>query len=311
MSSPPFGELAALSAAFLWAIASMLFASLGKDHALSPLVMNLLKCTLAGTLLWLTMRATQGVWWPHALDSQTLGILGASGLIGLTLGDTSYFRALVHLGARKGLLLMTLSPVITATLAWPILHEPITPTMALGMTITLAGIIWVILERSPPPPTDQAAPPAPAAPQGLRLGVALGVLAALCQATGNVLTKLGSQVQALSSVEVSVIRLVFGGAGLALIVGLWPTLWAGVGRIFCSWRLASRLILATVLGTYLGIWLLVTALQLSPAGVAATLSSLSPIFVLPLVALIQKEPISPRALAGALVAVVGVAILSF
>ena len=138
----------------------------------------------------------------------------------------------------------------------------------------------------------------------------LGGVAALCQATGNVLTKLGSQAGDLSSVEVSVIRLVFGCVGLGVVVSVYPKIWPQFRVVFASRALTTRLLLASVLGTYLGIWLLVTALQHSPAGVAATLSAMSPIFVLPLVALRQPEQLGRRAIAGALLAVVGVGILS-
>jgi len=46
------------------------------------------------------------------------------------------------------------------------------------------------------------------------------------------------------------------------------------------------------------------------AGVAATLTSLSPVFILPAVAWLERERITWRAVAGAVVAVTGVAVLT-
>ena len=66
---------------------------------------------------------------------------------------------------------------------------------------------------------------------------------------------------------------------------------------------------ATLLGTYLGVWLQVTGLRHAPAGIAATLSSTSPIFILPLSALFLGERVDARAVGAACVAVAGVAIL--
>lgn len=66
---------------------------------------------------------------------------------------------------------------------------------------------------------------------------------------------------------------------------------------------------ATFLGTYLGIWLVSAGMRYAPAGIAATLSSTSPLFVLPLVALVHRERISLRTWVGALVAVGGIALL--
>jgi drug/metabolite transporter (DMT)-like permease len=52
-------------------------------------------------------------------------------------------------------------------------------------------------------------------------------------------------------------------------------------------------------------WLQQIAIELTPVGIVQTLLSTSPLFILPIVAL-QGEQISPRAVAGALVALLGV-----
>jgi drug/metabolite transporter (DMT)-like permease len=100
------GELAALMAAFLWAVATVVFGRLGK--ALSPLVLNLAKGAIALVLLSLTLvlmgQSAAG------LDRQAVSILALSGVIGIGLGDTAYFTAINHLGPRRALLLETLGP---------------------------------------------------------------------------------------------------------------------------------------------------------------------------------------------------------
>jgi drug/metabolite transporter (DMT)-like permease len=72
----------------------------------------------------------------------------------------------------------------------------------------------------------------------------------------------------------------------------------------------NPLLLATLLGSYLGIWCMMTGfLNARTVGVAATLTATSPIFVLPVVKILYDERISPRAIVGSLVAVGGVAVL--
>jgi drug/metabolite transporter (DMT)-like permease len=66
--------------------------------------------------------------------------------------------------------------------------------------------------------------------------------------------------------------------------------------------------LAAVLGTYLAIYLQQTALKYAATGVAQALASTSPLFVLPLAA-VMGDRVSPRAIAGAVVALVGIGIL--
>lgn len=295
------GELASLSASALWAIASVLFAQLGREK-ISPLALNLLKCALALAMLWLTMLWRDGHTWPWALGTPELVALAISGVIGLTIGDTAFFGALTRLGARRTLLMMTLAPPATAVMAWPFLGEPITLKMLAGMALTMGGIAWVIRER-----TGEEEPDAHARREEL-LGLALVLVAVLCQAGGNVLTKFGGE--HISSLSTSVVRLAFGVLGLGVVVG-------GLGRArqvvapLSNGRQVALLIVATFLGTYLGIWLLVTGLQYADAGVAATLSSTSPIFVLPIAAFFLGERLTTRSMLGACVAVAGVALLSF
>ena len=69
------------------------------------------------------------------------------------------------------------------------------------------------------------------------------------------------------------------------------------------------LFVATFLGTFLGIWLMNAGLRYTHTGIASTLSSTSPIFILPLAYFIEKEDLTARSIMGACIAVVGVAVL--
>lgn len=287
------GEFAALSASALWAVASVLFTRLGA-HLSAP-ALNLAKTTLAGVLLFATLVVLQGHVWPPDLTLAETGWLAASGIIGLTIGDTLMFKAFEAIGPRRTLLFTALAPPLTAALAWPALGEPVSILMAVGITITVAGVAWVVSERAGAGPASVTS----------WSGYALAAGAAVCQALGNVATKLGGTHTGL---ELSVTRVAFG------VLALW---------IYIAWRydlgrqlrplltpsVLRTVVVATLLGTYLGIWLQVTGLRYAPAGIAATLSSTSPIFILPLSAIFLGERIDARAIGAAFVAVGGVALL--
>lgn len=301
------GEIAALSASAVWATASLLFARLGRT--VGALALNLLKCVIAVALMFVALYLLDGILWPAGLSTGELTALAVSGVVGLTIGDTCYFNALNRLGPRRTLLLAALTPPATALLAIPVLDEPVTWSLAGGMALTLGGVVWVILERHDSDAAATGDPEARSQP-GLsrqeKIGVVFGAGAAICQATGNVLTKLGGA--EISALEISIVRLVFGIAGLAMVLGALGRL-VQAARPLRDGRTFGILFVATFLGTFLGIWLMNAGLRYTYTGIAATLSSTSPIFILPLAYFVQGEKLSPRSILGACVAVVGVAVL--
>ena len=70
-------------------------------------------------------------------------------------------------------------------------------------------------------------------------------------------------------------------------------------------------VIGAIFGPVLGVWLSMVAVNNAPAGIAATLMSLSPVFILPLAVLVEKEKLTIRAWMGAVVAVIGVCMLSW
>jgi drug/metabolite transporter (DMT)-like permease len=74
-------------------------------------------------------------------------------------------------------------------------------------------------------------------------------------------------------------------------------------------RTRWAIVVGTVTGPFIGMTLSLAAVQLAPVGIASTLMSLSPVILLPLAHWIFKERITQRAIAGTVVAMVGVAMI--
>ena len=64
-----------------------------------------------------------------------------------------------------------------------------------------------------------------------------------------------------------------------------------------------------VVGPFLGVWMSLVAGDRASLGIAQTLCSLPPVFLLPVARLVHKEQIGLRAVLGAIVAVLGVGLL--
>lgn len=294
LSSPFGGGLAALTAAFLWALASVWFTRLGSH--LSVIEVNFLKGMLALILLVITLYLSGGGL--QSIPANALGLLLVSGVIGITLGDSAYLQALQHLGPRRTLLLATLAPPMVGLIAWGVLGETLAWTAWLGILLTVAGIAWVILER-----TSDSAPAF-----DLKLGLLFGFLAALSQSVALVLSRVALTRTSVDSLQSTILRL----AAAVVVLAVWsllrrkPLLSRTVFQ--AQPHLWATLAAATFIGTYLAMWLQQVSISLAPAGIVQTLLSASPLFILSIAAL-QGQKITPRAVLGALLALGGVALL--
>jgi drug/metabolite transporter (DMT)-like permease len=126
------GEGAALVAAALWAVSTVLFGRLGKT--LQPLVLNFVKGLVAIALILLTLLWRWGQ--APALPPMAVMWLLLSGAIGIGLGDTAYFSAVNTLGARRALLLESLAPPLAALMAWAFLQEALSVRAWGGILLT-------------------------------------------------------------------------------------------------------------------------------------------------------------------------------
>ncbi len=229
------------------------------------------------------------------ISNDSLTALAISGLVGIVFGDTLYFLTLVRLGARKTLLIGSLIPVTTALIAVTFLNEQITLGAWLGILITISGVTYVLWQRTTE--TDNT--------EIKRSGLFYGLLFVAINALGIIAAKVG--VTDVPALEATFIRQAFAIAGLTFW-GLMIRDLLGWVKPFKNTQLLKTLLIAAVIGAFLGTWLSIVALKYTHAAVAATLNSTSPLFILPLVIVMLKERITIREVAGALVAVCGIAV---
>jgi drug/metabolite transporter (DMT)-like permease len=291
---PYLGELAALSAALIWAIASVMYTRMGRQ--LSALWLNLAKGTIAIGLLILTL-GLRGQLFP-AVEPRAIGLLLLSGAIGIGLGDTAYFQALQHLGARRALVLESTAPPLAALLALAFLGEQLQWTAWIGIGLTIVGVLWVVLER-----TGVEA----ALPQVSWRGLGYGVLAALGQAGGSVLSRSALAGTPIDPLWSTLVRLAAGVLLLLVWVSVQPRSGSELEPLGDR-RFLLTLAVTAFASTYLAIWLQQISLKYTATGIAQALSATSPLFVLP-IARLQGEKVSPRSLLGLLAALAGVWLL--
>ncbi|MCP4171566.1 MAG: DMT family transporter [Fuerstiella sp.] len=289
------GETAALAAAAFWAAASLLY---GKTN-LSAWGMNLGKNVLASLILLTQLYIMSSLSGSDVLqaDLWAWSWLGLSGVVGIMMGDTCYFRSLQILGPRKALIVSTTAPVFAAVLGYVLLDESVTVTVAAGMFVTTGAVAWVVSDgRS----VDEAPGLFPGSP---RAGIAAGILGAICQAVGAVCSKIG--MQECDPVEASLIRLSVSAVGALVIVAALGQLKSVTTRL-ADLSVLRRFVPAVIVGTWLGIWLSQVAFKHASVSVAVTLLATTPLFAIPLVRIFYGHRVSGIAVVGTILAIVGV-----
>ena len=288
------GELAALGTAVLWAASSTMAGSqVGRMPAALISAIQLLAATVllwSVTALLLATGTIDGTSLPRGLA------LMATALIGPGLGDTLYFAGIRVLGvARAFPVAMAASPLFTIALAALLVGEAITATVLLGAVLTIGGIVLIAARRQESKVTGRSSP----------MGLWIVLLAALLWAASTVLLR--AVAEGVSPPVVSSVRMP-AAAVFALLLA------QGSGRLQAPRHYGGRSLvvlgIAGLLGVGVGSVLYVVAIQQAGAARTAILSSTAPLFALPLAAILLKERITPRMIAGTLMTMVGIWLLT-
>ena len=260
----------ALAAAACWAVGSIL--SVGPSRHLGAIAFTRWRMAMVALMLWL-VAAVQGT--ASAVPASAWGAMVASGLIGIFVGDTALFAAMNRLGPRRAGVLFATHAAFSAVLGMVLLNERMSLQAACGGALTLAGVMLAIVlgrhkEEQHAWEADQGSVP---------MGVALALLAALCQSLGSLIAKpvmsTGVDPVAASAVRVSVATVAH--------VALWLT---GFARARAQTAPTARVLAQTALNGFIamgvGMTCILLALQRGDVGMVAILSSVSPVLVLPL-----------------------------
>jgi drug/metabolite transporter (DMT)-like permease len=292
------GELAAVVAAACFSLSSTFFTLAGRRVGASTV--NRVRLLVASTLALGLHRAIRGEALPSEATASAWLWLGASGVLGLALGDASLFNAYVRIGPALSMLIFSTTPVFTTLFGYVFLGESPTAVEGVGIALTLLGIAWVVSE---PKRRDFHG-----AGSSYRAGLLFAGGGALGQALGLLTAKMGLE-EGVAPQSANLLRLI--GAAAAVWVAAVVT--GAVQRTHGAFRNDSRASLFTVAGTaagpVFGVWLSLVAIDEAPLGIASTLMGLSPIFLLPIARLVFSEPISYRAVLGTVIALSGAAFL--
>jgi len=300
-------EALALGSAVCMALSSMFINEL---NGRVPL-MRLARWQITAAFLMTALAATALGGWA-TLGTWQFSALAGSGLFGIVLASTTYFAAIYAAGPRVTALLFSLASPFALAMGYIAFGETVSAMQGAGVALILCGIVIAIgvRRRRPAPmiPLADGEPieaPAPQESPSLK-GIALGVVTAFGQAVGSLLARpaMAAGVEPFAAMAVrSGLAVIFFWALLAL-----PAIRRQTGEV--ERRDFPLAVISAFFGTALGMSLLMGALKTGSVGIVSTLSSMTPIVILPMVWLRSGKMPQPYAWAGAGMAIAGTALVS-
>jgi drug/metabolite transporter (DMT)-like permease len=260
--------------------------------------------------------------WAHIFGTGLFGaafpIFVASGFFGIGLGDTGYFQALPRLGSRRAVLLVQcFIPLFAILIEWLWLGTKLTGVELFCVAVILIGVALALA------PGDHAKIP----PRQLWIGIFATVFAGFCSALGAVLSRkayfVAHAANEFPDPGTTGYQRVLGGILIPAIIlivvksrsarahgGIFEEKTFHVSRE--KWlRIWPWVLGNSLAGQTLGVTCVQWALEKTPAGIVMAVVATTPIMLLPMTRIVEKEKIGIRSLLGALIAVAGVIGLAF
>lgn len=291
---PYLGEIFSITCALFWAVAVIQFRIAGLT--ISAWSLNLFKNSLAVVFFVPTLLLLYGVRWP-ALTTADAIMLVTSGVLGITIADTFYLKALNYLGPSRHAVVTCLYSPFVISLSFVFLGERFALLQGMGFLMILGGVFLVNYRKAK----------SEIRLRELEWGLFYGVLAELFMAAGIILTK--KVVDDHSAVYVAGVRLFGGTAGMIIwtaATGAWSVTLGEFRKKDIPWGI---LLSGSFLGTYLSMIVWIAGFKYTLASVAAILNQVSVIFILVLAWIFLKERLTPRKILGSLLGVAGVVLM--
>ncbi len=284
------GIIAGIGAAFSWTYACFLWRDQSKK--ISAIKLNFIKNLIA--LIIFSPILVSFNWLTHLKE---ISILFASGLLGISIGDSLYINALKRIGPRKTLSIEALSPVLANILSVSLLNEDIPIKAWIGTSIVTLSLIGIIRKAEKKPKS-----------QAKRVktnptGVIYALSSVSCAVVAAILSRVVLINSNLSPLQTTEIRL------LGALLFLLPFAQVNLKDISHQIPIENKfkILSATILGTNIGISLQQTVFQVLPIGLGWTILSISPVISL-IFSKAEGEQITWRSIFLAITTFSGVAI---
>jgi len=286
------GELAALGAALSWAIASALLKPLSREF--HPVALNGLRCVAAALFFGLIILIGGKTGDVLSIRPSGMAALILGTVAGIALGESFFIYSLRFIDVARAYPISICGyPLVTILLAVLFLGEVFTPVTLLGTALVLVGIFLVAFPRG-------SFGLAFTSPEERR-GLFFVFLTIVLWGAATILIRQG--VRGSDLIAANFVRV----SGTAVIIFLFTAKeWARFLPGHGGWRLTALGAATGLLSFGIGGFLFLLGLQLAGAGKTSLLSSVSPLFSVPLAVLFLEEKVTLRLIVGVVLSVAGI-----
>jgi len=289
------GELAALLTAVFWTVTSLSFEFASRKVGSLPV--NIIRLVTGFIFLSIFTLIRRGMLLPTDATGYNWFWLLLSGLVGFVFGDLFLFKSYTIIGSRFSMLIMNLSPPMTAFAGFLILGERLSIFHFIGMLLTVSGISLAIFSRKEG--DDRLS---------LKMssrGVLYAIGGAIGQALGLVLSKLG--MKDYDPFAATQIRIIAGITGYVFLISIMSR-WNSIGKAMQNKKAVGATTLGAFFGPFLGVSFSLIAVKFTASGIASTIMALVPVFILIPAVLLFKQRVTLKEIVGALISVAGIAL---
>lgn len=281
-------ELCLLVAAGVWSLASGVYK---KASARADILqVNLFRCAVSVVLGAVTVAVVGTAPQLSEVTPAMLWYMASSGILARLVGDSLFFYSASRIGLARAMPIAAIYPVWSVLIA-AANGEPVTGRELLAMALTLVGVVLVIRSGAEPGSRRRAG--------RSWEGYLLAVGCSLAWALGLLHAKWGAG--HLDPFLVNTLRMAAGGVSLVVVLRfqgrpLFPAVPTG----------RPALLGAAFLESWLGSAAYMYGVAHTSTAVGSTLSSLAPVFTIPVAAWYLKERMSAQLILGILLATAGV-----
>ncbi len=262
--------------------AAAIFARFAYEAGTDPITLLFLRFGIASVCM-LFMTRLRSAPFPRGRILFGLILMGAVGYFGQSF---CYFTALTFTPAGLVALLLYLYPAIVTVLAVAILKETVSKRKTIALILALAGTALTI------------GPAGGGEPLGIVLSLGAALIYSVYILAGSKIIEQGTAIPS-STVIITSAAVMYGGF-IAIKGGSFPTTWFG-------WASAGAVAL---ISTVLAIVTFLAGLERVGPTNAATLSTIEPVVTVILAALVLDEAITPLRVAGGIMILVAVILLT-